>query len=592
MPRPWNHADYVVESHQLKFHSEQDFKTLMSSHQELLARTRNGLIYGKYSRHFDKIRLFLGVPYAKPPVDSLRFTNPVPITAKWSPRILSTRKPPPVCLQMLPLIQSEDCLYLNVYAPSKKRLRQAKKKLAVMMWIHGGAWTFGSGEFLGVQDPSYMVQHRDVIVVTVRYRLGPMGFLVGDDGMDGNYGFLDQKMAIEWVRENIEAFGGDPDNITLWGESAGAMSLGFHLTTSDTRQSYVKSIIMESNVLGIHYKTVEQARKFGRQLCKNVECVPCTVKCLQSKPASKIMFTRRPVIPDNSRQFLADVLVWSPVVDGKLITGQPIDLFAETTRNKSIIMGYNKDETAFGMAIIDLVFENLLGTAEPVLIAPVYEKLVNIMFKSFADQVLDLYPAAGDNVTHNTNNLIQLTTDFLTICPSYRVAKTFAQRNSVYVYDFDFWAQYLPSWLFKRCQNDHICHAMELPYVFHSLQKLHLPLIPKFTEIEHALSHMVVDYFADVAMYHEMREQQSTNHDNGMNIGHQFYKRIKWPTVTPRDDLVTEYLEFTRDGRAVVMQDHPRPHHCKFWDQLEFDKKTVAEHARILLSSNEMYTRK
>ena len=183
-----------------------------------------------------------GVPFATPPVGTLRFSPPSP-PVPWSPARHDASRFGPDCHQPLgpenpgATVEhmSEDCLYVNVLTPAghSRRARPGwvaggAAPLPVMVWIHGGAFRQGSGareEYDGRR-----LAERDLVVVTFNYRLGALGFLVSlEDGLTGNYGIMDQRAALEWVNKNIRAFGGDPENVTLFGESSGAISIGLHL---------------------------------------------------------------------------------------------------------------------------------------------------------------------------------------------------------------------------------------------------------------------------------------------------------------------------------------------------------------------------
>ena len=183
----------------------------------------------------DRCVAFKGIPFAAPPVGERRFAPPIP-PHKWDGvrdttqyRATSLQVPNEGLNTLLPDLipdepQDEDCLYLNVWTPAADNAKRP-----VLFWIHGGAFTMGSGS-PPLYDGSHLVQRGDVVVVTINYRLGALGFLCLPEGVAGdvrtNFGILDQIQALRWVRDEIVNFGGDPDNITIFGESAGAMSVG------------------------------------------------------------------------------------------------------------------------------------------------------------------------------------------------------------------------------------------------------------------------------------------------------------------------------------------------------------------------------
>eukprot|EP00557_Chaetoceros_sp_GSL56_P012315 CAMPEP_0176478174 /NCGR_PEP_ID=MMETSP0200_2-20121128/1041_1 /TAXON_ID=947934 /ORGANISM="Chaetoceros sp., Strain GSL56" /LENGTH=1129 /DNA_ID=CAMNT_0017874085 /DNA_START=156 /DNA_END=3545 /DNA_ORIENTATION=+ len=258
--------------------------------------------YGKAEgRREQGVDMWKGIPYAAPPVGSLRFAPPEAV-APWAPSKLDASTYAPDCYQLVdPILNpladesymSEDCLFLNVFTPAGHvaRSRQGKflsggaKKLPVMLWLHGGAFQQG-----GARRPEYdgrKLAERDIIVVTINYRLGALGFLVSSpDGLYGNFGLMDQRAALDWVKKNIEAFGGDSDNITLFGESAGAVMIGLHLLMEGAGTLFHKAI-MQSNPLGYTFRSVIVADFIGEALKRNVDCRD--LACLRAERVEEIM---------------------------------------------------------------------------------------------------------------------------------------------------------------------------------------------------------------------------------------------------------------------------------------------------------------
>uniref|UniRef100_A0A8C2KCD7 Carboxylic ester hydrolase n=1 Tax=Cyprinus carpio TaxID=7962 RepID=A0A8C2KCD7_CYPCA len=205
-----------------------------------LVHTKLGSLRGAFMTAKGKetvISSYFGVPFAKPPVGPLRLALPQPAEA-WQ-GVRDATKQPPMCLQarevLLELLAnfsmsvevpevSEDCLYLNIYTPSKPG---DNSKLPVMVWIHGGGFSAASASIF---DGLVLAAYQDVVVVLIQYRLGLLGFFsTGDEHAPGNYGLLDQVAALQWVQENIHSFGGDPGLVTIFGESAGGVSVSLHV---------------------------------------------------------------------------------------------------------------------------------------------------------------------------------------------------------------------------------------------------------------------------------------------------------------------------------------------------------------------------
>ncbi|KAG5667419.1 hypothetical protein PVAND_015400 [Polypedilum vanderplanki] len=231
-----------------------------------------GCVRGKnYVGNIKPYEGFFGIPYVKQPVGDLRLKDPQPITEKFT-EIYNATEEKMFCAQknyLLPnpsVIGVEDCLYLYVYRP-KNWQRKNKKPLPILIYIHGGAF------FAGIAGPSvtggdYIMDTEDVIFVTMSYRLGPLGFLsTGDENISGNFGLKDQAMAIKWVKDNIYAFGGDPNNIALMGQSAGAASVHLHMMSPWSCRNFHKAIILSGNGIAPYAYVLkdpfQQARKYA-----------------------------------------------------------------------------------------------------------------------------------------------------------------------------------------------------------------------------------------------------------------------------------------------------------------------------------------
>src|SRR5215469_7721402 len=191
------------------------------------------------------VRVYKGIPFAAPPVGHLRWRAPQPV-ARWD-GVRKAEKFSPTCMQNAngPTAQptSEDCLYLNVWTSAKS----ATERRPVMVWIYGGGFTGGSGSVPGYDGDA--LSQKGVVVVTFNYRLGPFGFLAhpeltkeSDRRASGNYGLMDQVAALEWVQHNIAAFGGDPKKVTIFGESAGSLSVAYLQTSPLSKGLFVRAI--------------------------------------------------------------------------------------------------------------------------------------------------------------------------------------------------------------------------------------------------------------------------------------------------------------------------------------------------------------
>ncbi len=277
--------------------------------------TSSGPVTGKES---DGVRSWLGIPYAAPPTGDLRW-RPPQAPASWkAPRAMDHFGPR--CMQ--PAIgnlgggdgeMSEDCLTLNIWAP------EAARHAAVMFWIHGGAFVVGSGSFPYYNGAS--LARQGVVVVTINYRLGVFGVfahpeLTRDAGPQAaaNFGLLDQVAALQWVRKNIAAFGGDPDNVTIFGESAGGQSV-YDLMVSPAARGLFARAIAESGPMLTPLRTLAQLEQSG--LARAREWGAENLKAMRALPAEKIVDASPAVIGQSQ-----------PVIDGKLLPDEPARLFA------------------------------------------------------------------------------------------------------------------------------------------------------------------------------------------------------------------------------------------------------------------------
>ncbi|XP_044020503.1 esterase E4-like [Aphidius gifuensis] len=293
-----------------------------------------GKILGKYTttRHGRVINEFIGIPYAKPPINELRFQNSVPIEP-WD-GIFFADNDCPICSQILEngtYVGVEDCLVINVYTPKI----DTKKLLPVMVYIHGGAFVRGDSTPTSV-GPDYLLDH-DVVLVSMNYRLGVLGFLsTGDHFASGNFGLKDQALALKWVQQYIKYFGGNPDSVTLFGESAGGVSVNFHVLSTATKGLFHRYIAQSGSAL-CPWAFAESTtyKKYATLLGEKFNCPTNSSKhlimCLQNINVFDIIhsniFTGLQGLtgitwvptdePDNEDAFLTDVPL-KMLLDGKI----------------------------------------------------------------------------------------------------------------------------------------------------------------------------------------------------------------------------------------------------------------------------------
>jgi para-nitrobenzyl esterase len=314
-----------------------------------IVATRSGKVEGFEDRG---IQVFKGIPYASPPVGKLRWRRPQPEPA-WDGVRDATKfsaqcaQSPFAMTQMMggePPVVSEDSLYLNVWTPA---CDDAKRP--VMFWIHGGAFIWGAGD-TPWYDGTKFAQHGDVVVVTINYRLGPFGFLHLADLYPelegtGNLGILDQIAALEWTRDCIAAFGGDPERVTIFGESAGGASVGTLLGTPAARGLFTQAIAQSGAVSWT--KTRDAATEIASQVVASLGVAPGDLDALLGTSMQEVI-DAIPAFTENG----SSGLPFGPVHDGTVLPVPPLDAIrAGSAEGVRVITGTNKDEmTLFVLA--------------------------------------------------------------------------------------------------------------------------------------------------------------------------------------------------------------------------------------------------
>ncbi|KAM6223736.1 liver carboxylesterase 1-like [Rhynchocyon petersi] len=326
--------------------------------------TMQGKVLGKYVKieGFEQpVAVFLGIPFAKPPLGSLRFSPPQPADS-WN-FVKNTTSYPPMCSQdavagqmlselftnrkeSIPLKFSEDCLYLNIYTPANLMKRN---RLPVMVWIHGGGLLVGGAS---TYDGLALAAHEDVVVVTIQYRLGIWGFFsTGDEHSPGNWGHLDQVAALQWVQDNIANFGGNPGLVTIFGESAGGESVSV-LVLSPLAKNLFHRAISESGVAFSAVLVNKEVRSAAEQVAVFAGCKTTTsaamVHCLRQKTEDELLVATQKMkffSLDLVEDYRQSYLFLPTVVDGVLLPKTPEEIVAEKQFNTvPYIIGINKQE--------------------------------------------------------------------------------------------------------------------------------------------------------------------------------------------------------------------------------------------------------
>lgn len=408
----------------------------------------------------DGVRVFRGVPFAKPPVGALRFRAPAP-AEPWAgerdaSRFGDSAPQPPLMLAALPGMdvgpQSEDCLYLNVYAPAGARAGDRKP---VLVWIHGGGFVIGSGS-QPIYDGGPLVRRGDVVVVTINYRLGTLGFLdLGEQGGEAtpNAGILDQIAALRWVRENVAAFGGDPQNVTIFGESAGGMSVGTLLGCPAARGLFQRAVAQSGACQGVHADR-ESSSAVTAAVLATVGLATPHLRQLRDVPAEKLMAAQQQVSLQMLTMGGKHLLPFQPVVDGDTLVRHPIEEVREgNAAGVSLLVGTTRDEW------------KLFGFMDP--------EVRQLDAHKIAARIQQRLPHAdGERLVAGyrasrpesdwTSLWLALETDRVFRIPAIRLAETQGAHAPVHAYWFTWESPGFGGLLGA-------CHAIELPFVFGAL---------------------------------------------------------------------------------------------------------------------------
>jgi para-nitrobenzyl esterase len=473
-------------------------------------------------------RQFMNIPFAAPPTGDRRF-RPPQAPASWSGVRDATREGN-ICPQAFPLgTVSEDCLILNVYTPPAA----ASRNLPVMVWIHGGGYQFGSG---AGYNPTPMVTQGNVIVVTVNYRMGPFGFLAlpelaSESGTAGNWGILDQQAALRWVRANIGAFGGNPGNVTIFGESAGGHGVCMNVISPRAAGLFHKAISESGGCVETALGPVPQATAYQRgvNLATTMGCIDpaAVVSCLRGKSMNEITSMLGGGFGGN--------VGWVPAIDGSVIREPAREALTSGRYNRvPIISGTNKDEgrlfTALQYHLMKLRHPNQQelqqeiafrngGTATPELIAA-------------------YPPAAPDNASLA---LSAVTTDGAFACPSLFFSRAAAGQfgQSVYAYEFADPDPPLSNLDPFMPLGDY--HSAEMFYLFSTVQGIPVLL----NEAQTRLARQMVSYWTNFA---------KTGNPNTLGL-----------PAWPRFATSSEQMQRLTSAGTAPFTSFATDHHCAAW---------------------------
>jgi para-nitrobenzyl esterase len=496
---------------------------------ETQAQTTEGALAGLWQPGY---RLFQGIPYAEPPVGNLRWRAPQ--TLKPWTGVRPALQPGAECVQQAifwrpgsPASWREDCLYLNVYAPPV----EAGPKHPVLVPFHGGGWVNGAGTDV---QPTWLAAEGNV-VVTVNYRLGALGYLAApvldaesaDKQSSGQYGDLDKVEALRWVQTNISAFGGDPERVTIAGQSAGAGSVCWLMASPAAKGLFQRAVIQ--SIGGCANIDHREATQRGERFAQSIGCADAAgmAECLRSKSPAEIIDAQ-----------IAAGIQWRPAQGGVAQPTLALAAFAAGDFNRTpVIIGNTRHETrAFVYEGNDLV-------KQPVT-AAFFEAAVRKEQGANAERVLAAYPLASGSAPGAT--LAAVETDAHFACNAVPVIAALAKWAPVYAYEFrDETSPARPYMVVPPSFPIAAGHTSDVPYVWQS--ETTVPLTPT----QMTLARIMFGFWSNFA---------AVGDPNGASLP-------VWPRY---DAQAPQRIGFLAGGGAEEISGdaYAEEHHCALWDAL------------------------
>ena len=504
-------------------------------------KTQSGVVEG-VAASSPGVRVFRGIPFAVPPVGALRWKAPQPVkpwkgvrkATEFGPRCMQA----PIYSDMIfrdraGMPMSEDCLYLNVWTPAKS----AKDGLAVMVWFYGGGFQAGSSS-----EPRYDGENfaaKGIIVVSVNYRLGIFGFLShpeltkeSREHASGDYGLMDQIAGLRWVKKNIAAFGGDPEKVTIAGESAGSLSVSA-LMASPLSKGLIRGAIGESGAFfghppaGSAMQPLSETEKTGTKFAESIGAKD--LSALRAKNAEDLLAASQ---KDPSARF------W-PSVDGYVLPQDVAAIFAEGKQSHvPLLAGWNAQEASWAV-----VYAKEKPTAQT------FPEQMHARFNDRAAEVLKLYPASSDEEARKS--AIALASDLFIV---YITWEWLEQQNktgqaTVYGYVFDRTPPVSPDMKVNGVSPKELGarHACEIEYVFGALKSQPNPWEP----LDFKISDAMASYWANFT---------KTGDPNGPGLA-------KWPAYDGAGHF--EMMHFGEEIQAAPQEHRDR---YEFWSGAAADK--------------------
>ncbi|KAH7933832.1 hypothetical protein HPB49_017881 [Dermacentor silvarum] len=449
---------------------------VMAEDMHVERQTTEGRVRGKIVRSLGKIvEEYRDIPFAEPPVGKLRFRPPQP-KAPWE-GTLDVTEGTTVCPQvtfndtyMQGLNVTEDCLHLNVWVPELARIPGSSRP--VLVWIHGGGFTFGSANEANYSG-SVLTAFADVVVVSMNYRLSILGFLnANSPGAPGNVGLLDQVMALKWVQRNIEFFGGDPQQVTLFGESAGSMSAHAHIMSPMSEGLFKRAILMSGTMYSIDmWDMVHESMVKGDKVAGIVGCSEGGTINLSSNPEDVISCLRNKsaeeLVTASGESVDPKFMPFFPTYHDAFLPRNPIEamkrgFFAPV----DVMAGVTSDEGACFLLFprVEEILDEDLVSVPPERLVDSLQTLLSRLWKHDTPDVLRMYL---DDAPEGDNNALRrqyvdFASDRVFNCPLRFFSDTHSQRGGkmfAYVFAHKSANASLPGWMGQP-------HALDIPFVF------------------------------------------------------------------------------------------------------------------------------
>jgi para-nitrobenzyl esterase len=488
-----------------------------------VVQTTTGALRGLVAADY---RLFGGIPYAAPPVGPLRWQKPAPASA-WT-GLRDATKPGPKCVQDssreadFGQTVSEDCLSLNVWTPNHPG---SNEKLPVMVWIHGGAFINGGAD---IYDAHSLSTQGDIVVVTINYRLGALGFLahpsLAHNGEAGNYGLADQQAALHWVHDNIANFGGDPDKVTIAGESAGGMSVCDHLVAPGSAGLFRAAIIQSAPCQAQADRPTAERVSIDYAAALGCPDMATAGECLRALPASRLNK------PPWYYHVGADSLA-GPVTGTDDLPVDPMTAFAEGRAARvPVLIGTTHDEFTL---FVGLQYIRLGGPTP-------YPQALDATFGTQAAQIAARYPI--DRYGGSASLAYAATvTDGVFACPSDRMAAALARGAPIFAYEFNDPDAPAPDSLRHLPFPIGASHSLDLRYLFD------LGGPPPLNPAQRQLSDQMMGYWSQFVTDGAPRVAGAPD----------------WP-VLGADVVTGRRMSLQPDGLRTLT-DFDSAHQCPFW---------------------------